>query len=208
MGEDKEDRRVVRTRQLLRDALVSLILERGYDAVTVQDVLDRANLGRSTFYAHYRNKDDLLFSGFEEFAAGLHAHTHDDAGEGPADFTLHLFRHVAGTRRLLKALWGRQGSSTILKRSEIALSAVLRRQIEQLAQGRSTTLVPIDIAVHYAASSLMSLISLWLDRDLPYTAEQMDAMFRQLTMPGLLAALGVSPSPTPAPECSSAGTSP
>ncbi len=71
MGEDKEDRRVARTRQLLRDALVSLILERGYDEVTVQDVLDRANLGRSTFYAHYRNKDDLLFSGFEEFAALL-----------------------------------------------------------------------------------------------------------------------------------------
>lgn len=77
MGEEKEDRRVVRTRQLLRDALVSLILERGYDEVTVQDVLDRANLGRSTFYAHYRNKDDLLFSGFEQFAAGLHARAHE-----------------------------------------------------------------------------------------------------------------------------------
>jgi AcrR family transcriptional regulator len=197
MGEDKEDRRVVRTRQLLREALVSLILERGYEAVTVQDILDRANLGRSTFYAHFRNKDDLMFSGFEQFAIGLHAHTQGAAGEGLSAFTLHLFRHVEEARRLLKALWGRQGSRAILKRSEIALSAVLRRQIEQLAQGRPkpavplVPIVPIDIAVHYAASSLMSLITLWLDCDLPYTAEQMDAMFRQLTMPGLMAALGL-----------------
>jgi AcrR family transcriptional regulator len=194
MGEDREDRRVVRTRQLLREALVSLILERGYEAVTVQDILDRANLGRSTFYAHFRNKDDLMFSGFEQFAIGLHARTHGAAGEGLAAFTLHLFRHVEEARRLLKALWGRQGSRAILKRSEIALSAVLRRQIEQLAQGRpapAVPLVPIDIAVHYAASSLMSLITLWLDCDLPYTAEEMDAMYKQLTMPGLRAALGL-----------------
>jgi len=190
VGEDKEDRRVVRTRQLLRDALVSLILERGYDAVTVQDVLDRANLGRSTFYAHYRNKDDLLFSGFEEFAIGLHARTHDASGGGPAaDFSLHLFRHVAQMRRLLKALWGHQGSRAIMKRSEVAMGTVLRRQIEQLARDQSPS-VPLDIVTHYVASSLMSLITLWLDRDLPYTAEQMDAMFRQLTMPGVLAALG------------------
>jgi len=187
VGEDKEDRRVVRTRQLLQEALVSLILERGYDEVTVQDVLDRANLGRSTFYAHYRNKDDLLFSGFEQFAASLHARTHD--GGGPADFSLHLFRHVAQRRRLLKALWGHQGSRAIMKRSEIAMGAVLRRQIEQLARDQSPS-VPLDIVTHYVASSLMSLITLWLDRDLPYTAEQMDAMFRQLTMPGVLAALG------------------
>jgi len=191
MGEDKEDRRVVRTRQLLRDALVSLILERGYDEVTVQDVLDRANLGRSTFYAHYRNKDDLLFSGFEEFAAGLHARTHSATGEGPADFSLHLFRHVAQMRRLLKALWGHQGSRAIMKRSEAAMGAVLRRQVEQMAREKSPS-VPLDIVTHYIASSLMALITLWLDRDLPYTAEQMDAMFRQLTMPGVMAALGTA----------------
>jgi AcrR family transcriptional regulator len=195
MGEAKEDRRVVRTRQLLRDALVSLILERGYEEVTVQDVLDRANLGRSTFYAHYRNKDDLLFSGFEEFAAGLHARAHDASGGGPADFSLHLFRHVSQMRRLLKALWGHQGSRAIMKRSEAAMSAVLRRQIEQMAQGKpdpTVPIVPLDIAVHYVASSLMSLITLWLDRDLPYSAEQMNAMFQQLTMPGLRAALGIA----------------
>ncbi|MGH9856414.1 MAG: TetR/AcrR family transcriptional regulator, partial [Acidobacteriota bacterium] len=61
----RPDRRVQRTRELLRDALTSAVLEKGYEATTVQDILDRANLGRSTFYAHYRDKDELLVSGFE-----------------------------------------------------------------------------------------------------------------------------------------------
>jgi AcrR family transcriptional regulator len=62
----KPDRRVERTRKLLRDSLIALILEKGYDAVTVQDITDRANLGRATFYLHYRDKDDLLLSMMEE----------------------------------------------------------------------------------------------------------------------------------------------
>src|SRR5512141_2904590 len=64
-AQPKIDRRVQRTQQLLREALVALILEKGYDAITVQDILDLANMGRSTFYAHYRDKEDLLLSGFQ-----------------------------------------------------------------------------------------------------------------------------------------------
>ncbi len=62
----KPDRRIQRTRQLLHEALITLILEKGYDAITVQDILERANLGRSTFYAHYQDKEALLLSGFQE----------------------------------------------------------------------------------------------------------------------------------------------
>jgi AcrR family transcriptional regulator len=195
MGEGKEDRRVIRTRQLLRDALVGLILERGFDAITVQDILDRANLGRSTFYAHFRNKEDLLFSGFEYFLASLHAspQASDAPGLG-ADFSLHMFRHVAEMRRLIKALVGRQGSRSVIQRIETALGTVLRRQVKQLASEKgnpAVSLVPLDIAAHYVTSSFLALLTLWLDGDLPYTAEEMDAMYKQLTMPGLVAALGL-----------------
>jgi AcrR family transcriptional regulator len=188
MAEDREDRRVIRTRQLLREALVSLILERGFDEVTVQDILDRANLGRSTFYAHFRNKEDLLFSGFEQFVASLH----EAPGALGADFSLHMFRHVAQFRRLIKALLGRQGSRAVIHRIETTLGAVLRRQVEQLARETpAPAAVPLDIAAHYLTSSLLALLTLWLDRDLPYTAEEMDAMYKRLTMPGLRGALGL-----------------
>jgi AcrR family transcriptional regulator len=56
----RDDRRIRRTRAALRQALIGLVLERGYDAVTIRDVVDRANVGRSTFYAHYPSKEDLL----------------------------------------------------------------------------------------------------------------------------------------------------
>src|SRR5690242_13310 len=59
------DRRIQRTRQLLLDSLIQLILEKGYESITVQDIIDRANVGRSTFYSHFQDKEDLLLSGFE-----------------------------------------------------------------------------------------------------------------------------------------------
>ena len=56
MATKAPDRRVQRTRKLLQDALMALILEKGYEAVTIQDIIDRANVGRSTFYAHFLDK--------------------------------------------------------------------------------------------------------------------------------------------------------
>src|SRR5438552_11345004 len=60
MAEAKEDRRIQRTRLMLRSAMVSLIRERGFEALTVQDIIDRADVGRSTFYSHFKSKEDLL----------------------------------------------------------------------------------------------------------------------------------------------------
>ena len=62
VGEARPDRRVARSRRALKEALTDLILERGYESVTVQDVIDRADVGRSTFYAHFLDKDDLLMA--------------------------------------------------------------------------------------------------------------------------------------------------
>jgi len=61
------DRRVRRTRDVLGDALIALIQEKEFESISVQEVLDRAGVGRSTFYAHYRDKNDLLLSDVEDF---------------------------------------------------------------------------------------------------------------------------------------------
>src|SRR5512139_3251865 len=65
------DRRVLRTRATLREALVRLILERGWDDISVQDVCDRANVGRSTFYSHFADKEELLLAGFDDLRKAL-----------------------------------------------------------------------------------------------------------------------------------------
>src|SRR5574337_330145 len=105
------DRRIRRTRKLLQDALLSLILEKSYDEVTVQDVIDRANVGRSTFYAHFQGKEDLFLSEFEELRMQFEDHLASQPiiSSDPWDMSLMMFRHAQDQRQLYKALAGKQG---------------------------------------------------------------------------------------------------
>jgi AcrR family transcriptional regulator len=135
-----EDRRVRRTRRLLREALLGLLRERGYDRVTVQDVLDRADLGRATFYAHFRDKDDLLLSAFGEVREALRQHLAAFArawrggpGAGPSAGpgaglagARALFEHAAGQRGLYRALLVERGSPVVRRDARAQLAALLR----------------------------------------------------------------------------------
>src|SRR4029079_15081989 len=98
----KPDRRVARSRRALKEALTDLILEQGYESVTVQDVMDRADVGRSTFYAHFLDKDDLLMAilaDVEMPAPDASSWTPDDPAFG---WTLELFRHFGSGKRRFK----------------------------------------------------------------------------------------------------------
>lgn len=193
--EAKEDRRVQRTRQLLRDALVAEILEKGYEAVTVQDILDRANLGRSTFYAHYRDKEDLLLSGFERFHAMFEAQTPTGSAEmedvlGPGgDFSLALFYHVAEFRAVGKAMLGKQSGNVVFDRMRAQLVTYLRERLARQTRRGYMAAVPQVVVIEFLARSLLGLVSWWIDEDLPYTPEEMDEMFKRLVLPGLRSVL-------------------
>src|SRR5688572_29080610 len=115
MDNGRPDRRVTRTRRLLQDALVALVLEKGYEAVTVQEVLDRADVGRATFYAHFANREALLLSVFEmmrgelrEAMGGLRSGDIGRFGEGVGVLGP-LFAHAAQHRRLYRALLNSRG---------------------------------------------------------------------------------------------------
>src|SRR5207237_7693949 len=104
-SDDKVDRRIRRTRDRLGDALIELVKEKGFEAVTVQEVLDHAQVGRSTFYAHYRDKDDLFFSDLEEFLEAMGSLI-DRSGEQSRRVmpVRELFSHIAGARKLYDAM--------------------------------------------------------------------------------------------------------
>ena len=189
------DRRVQRTRQLLHKALLDLILEKGYEAITVQDILDRANLGRSTFYAHYRDKEDLFLNGFERLCRDLEQHSttlqSGQKGSNEDDFlpSAALFQHAQKNHRFYKAMVGKQSGEMVLKYLHKYLINLMEQQLKLLLPAEQIPPIQLEIAVHYLVSSLLALLIWWLDHDLPYTAEQMDGIFKQLTMPGVKAAL-------------------
>lgn len=192
----KLDRRVGRTRRMMHEALMALIVEKGYESVTVQDILDRADVGRSTFYAHYRDKDELLLSGFEHLRTlfeqqqqSMRASRH--GGDGP-DFNmiLELFRHTGQHHKLYKAIAGKQSGEMILKYLHRYLYEMLIVPHKALMKNKPAPPVPVEITTHWIVSSLLSLTIWWLENNMPYPAEKMDEIFRRLMMPGIEAALG------------------
>jgi AcrR family transcriptional regulator len=185
----RPDRRGPRTRRLLRDALIALILEKGYDAVTVQDITDRANLGRATFYLHFKNgKDQLLMSSLREMFDDLRARISPPS----PDIRMVPFQHAFEYRDLYRVtLLSQQGTAAIVNGIREYLAGSMRERIDVLI-GERQPLVPLDVLANYLAGAMISLISWWLKQESNYTAEQMADMYRQLSMPTINTVLGTS----------------
>lgn len=188
---EKVDRRVRRTRELLRSALIAMILEKGYERVTVQDIIDRADVGRSTFYAHFRDKEDLLVFGLEELRAAFQPEQPDggDVKRRAASPTLAVFEHFAGHHEVWRAMVGKRGTEVFIRHLHRFLSELIRVQLTTRAPEEETQ-VPLDAVVEFAVNALVGLgVRWWIENDLPYSPEEMDQLYRRLTEPGIRAGL-------------------
>ena len=182
------DRRSQRTRQALSQALIALIQEQRYDAITVQDICDQANVGRSTFYAHYQDKDDLLTSNFQQAMESLGQPL--AYRDGQLVFPIApLFEHVLGHQHLYKALlWG-GGMEVLMRAGQKQWSQQIEQYVGALLKDGRQPAVPIPIIANYIAGSLQTLLLWWLQHKMPQSPERMDEMFQQLVMPGVKAIL-------------------
>ena len=124
------DRRVRRTQRGLREALISLILERGWDAVTVRDVCEAADVGRSTFYVHFADKENLLLSGFDELQAEMAGHAR--GATVPFGFAEALLAHALENRRLFRAMVGRQSGQQMQWRFRDVLVTLIGHELGSL----------------------------------------------------------------------------
>lgn len=189
--ENGVDRRVRRSRQLSWQALVGLILEKGYDRITVQDIIDRADIGRSTFYAHFTDKDDLLLSGLEEFGAAFEDNLNRHfATRGDPSPALPVFRHAHDNRDVYRALAGKRGGEVLREGLRRQVTEVMARHLGTVLPAGDPAL-PHDVTVEFVISSLLGLLAWWLDHDMPYTPEEMAAMYMSLTIQGVPAAYGI-----------------
>ncbi len=200
MQSQRIDRRVQRTRQLLNRALMGLIVEKGYDSVTVQDIIDRANLGRSTFYAHYQDKEDLLLSGIDEVVHSLiwgnEATSKDGHRKGLPPRILsteRIFRHAQEEYQLHKAIFAGRGLEAMHKEIQNHLCSHIEEQINQLLPDEKSPPIALSVISNYLAGALLTLLVWWLDNNMPYTPEQMDALYQDLSMSGVWSVLEITP---------------
>jgi AcrR family transcriptional regulator len=181
---------VRRTRELLRSAFLSLILEKGYDRITVQDILDKADIGRSTFYAHYRDKEDLLLAGFEDIRAALAAERDADESEpGGGDELLQpllvVFTHVDGHRHFWGPLSRKGGTNIITGILRESVDDLVRQHFRSRFRGSGTDPAQLEAAVQFVAGACMGLLVWWLDHEVPLSAREIHAIFRRLATPGV-----------------------
>jgi len=115
------DGRVRRSRERLRRAMIELLMERPYDAVRMADILERADVGRATFYAHYRDKDDLLFSMFGEMIDFLEARAAAGGVQGPLPVTRLLLGHFFEAQEFCRALARSDKVDVLLRACEARL---------------------------------------------------------------------------------------
>lgn len=185
------DPRVRRTRRRLHDALLQLTVERGYDAVTVQHVLDHAETARSTFYAHFRDKDDLLLSGFQDRGQPMFGGvTADEDGADPfARFTQGLFAHVAENRKLAKAFFGANSAGLVAGHLRNLIVVDVRRLMAaRPAPQDGSEQGGGELAVQFAANTAFSLLTWWIDHDFPIAVDEMAQHCHRFIVGGLSSA--------------------
>ena len=211
---NKTDRRIQRTRQALRNALMELIKEKGYDAISVEEITQRADLGRATFYLHYKDKEDLLIDEFSElanerartlsgipFSAWLPNTESPDykiENKPPTPFLM-VFQHVADNAELYRILLQSDKSDRILERIRKIVAQSITEFMQTKIKNDPIPLlfeVPIDLLAAYFSGALLSCVDWWMEQGQSYSTEEMTRMFQRLFFPGARKIMGLSNSET------------
>lgn len=159
----KTDRRITKTKKLLSQALMDLILEKGYNNVTIQDILNKSNVGRSTFYWHYENKDQLFLDGPENLGKPLF-----NKDVSSIDFQT-LCTHIYSHKRLAKAVIGKNSGSIIIdflkKKIEKGLNESFAKHYNQNISDKKE----LQYLSKVTASAITALLTTWVQDDFYYT---------------------------------------
>ena len=189
-----KDRRIQKTQALLHEALGSLIREKPYDEIVVKEILDRANVGRSTFYMHFQDKDDLLASGLYEILQGLHPAELPTPGkkhERVIRFSLPVFEHIHRHRQAGAPGMGARGRAILHERLQHVLAELIADDVDKVLRGRrkSAGQLPSELLVQYLASTFVLVLNWWVESNSPLSATAVNGLFRALTMPTLFTCL-------------------
>jgi AcrR family transcriptional regulator len=195
LDKQRKDRRIQRTRENLQNALISLLFKRNYDVILVQDILDRANVGRSTFYAHFRDKDELLLStthNLHEMLRQAQSNTLPPSAkpyERIISFSYAMFEHSRDFQPLYKSLVQSQAGTLIMQSLRKMIADLVMEESKKEFQRRRkpNSVVPLEILIHHVASAFISVLTWWLDHNSSLSPKAINAIFRALVLPTLAA---------------------
>lgn len=190
MKHEKLDRRSQRTQRLVFAAFTELVTEKPYDEILVQDILDRAGIGRTTFYAHYYDKDDVLDTITEQLVEILTRQVAQSAAQQQIVPSLEVFQHIYQyPDRHMRAFMRGHASERLWEALQTAFCKAVEPALAALCAESTSPTIPLEVISQYLVSTLLSLLKWWLSADMPYSPEEMDSIFQQLAMPGVWALL-------------------
>jgi AcrR family transcriptional regulator len=175
--EVKLDRRIQKTRKLLVDSLLDLILEKGYDDVTIQDIIDRANVGRSTFYAHFENKEQLLI-GNDKFKELL-SQSLEKSSNAEIDL-LNIYQHVEEHHKLAKVFFGKKSGDIIKDHFHNMFAHIIKDYFKKRINREKLEKQMEPLIIEASASAMCSLLFNWVSNDMPFTAQEMATKGREI----------------------------
>jgi AcrR family transcriptional regulator len=180
------DARVRRTRDALGDALVALMQEKPFDTITVQDVLDRAKVGRSTFYSHYSDKEDLLMSDAEEFfeSVAMLLSVRGDTSERV--FPVREFlNHIIEAKQFVDALVSSGKFNDNMELARGLFARGIERRLAELPKGQGISPNERPAIAFAHAGALLALLQWWVDRGMKQSPAEMDELFHRLVWKGV-----------------------
>ncbi|SDN64186.1 TetR/AcrR family transcriptional regulator [Alkalicoccus daliensis] len=187
MKNREDDRRVMKTQQAIHEAFSLLMEEKKYSKITIQDIIDRANVGRSTFYAHFATKDDLLFSSVEELLEVLNQYVksymeHD--GEEPELISvIEFFEHIEENSKTMRGLFKTEAADLFFEKVEAYWKDGMERYLRWKIPAGQEPKVPVEILTNHISSTLINLLKWWVNNQMSYTPLQMEKYFRELINP-------------------------
>ena len=184
------DRRQIKTRQAIFSAFVKLLETRRYEKITVQEILDEANIGRSTFYAHFETKDELLKAICKELFGHIidsamdRTHTHGlySQGEAPQSVFCHLLQHLQENDNNILGLLSCESSDIFLRYFKDSLNELIQTQFVNHRRRENQDL-PQDFLVNHISGSFVEMVLWWLKDRERHAPEELDRYFRSVIEP-------------------------
>jgi len=176
MTQQIKNLRLRRTQTLLREALIALIEERGFEALTIGEITERAMVSRAAFYRNYQDKYDLVEQIFEEAMSALLGAVGDLGQEHPAEIWVKFFEHIASYERLYRALLGRKGSPWFVRKMRASLAGLVKER-GRLPHGPDASAHPAhtfsdEFVPDLVSAMFVEAITWWLEQGRPYTPKE------------------------------------